>query len=879
MANVPVSHLIGTLVIIAMVIGISYHVFSTLEYNMVENYRRVLDSIATFIASELSKMVFSGENLTTMVLNHPIEAYSKKGYNVYVGSGVELNRLFSLVPVTNDLYVVVSSPDNKVYSYKLLAPFSYEHYNALRIGEGYFIKVFSQEGYSPIEAYYEEGVVWVCRVNVTITDNSGVDLVEYPVPVEFNPSALNCTYRGKTYHPRRDDVRFTDINGYVLDYWIETWSDTYAKVWVKIPSLRARSNVTIYMHWGNPLASEKSNPERVFRYYINFSALSNPSYLNQEWGVRNTTPYSLSIASSGLNIAASFRKSGNWNTSYVNLYSLSKYEVIDNGMGLIVEAYGSPQTSEDQDYRLALYDVSSITSVLVFNLKPVIANPMENGTLNYSTMWGYGTMDIENHSNYTALRVYANESLGYYYAGLLYTYFNKTSYPPGHEQGQLIIAVNPLKHDGNTYFGIIFFDCPGDRCLYSKAFGTLFNIQRINDTHMDLAIYNYIGDLIYAGDLRNWQIIESLRIPWNYREYPEYSWLYVYIYMGKTPGRAYPATNLTEISLYGGNYTNPDQPMARKEIGVGIGNFEPSRIGFMVLSSNNESSVYFDLLVAGRYGETPPDHRYIYFEGLQENWKISVYDTDINGSLVFVGSSQANETGVVSLPIINRPILGIYGPVYIIVSFSSGDYEHIIEGLVYNGELGYIAGGSVITLNIGLSSLNSLRGVAIHASRYNLTTNRKIDQIWSYLLIESAFINPKHISMGLRASTGILNYTAIGLFNNTVYFIIERNITRSDFNSNGSYIVVIGVSNGNCVNCELSAIYQWIRIRPFVYPEPDVRLGTPEHVKEERPPLLIFEIKPYVVFSSSMAVDFSIYIKGDKSEIVIVLIKRGVRGP
>lgn len=72
-----------------------------------------------------------------------------------------------------------------------------------------------------------------------------------------------------------DDLRFTASNKTTLiDYWIESKTDsTTAKVWVEIPFL-ANGDTTIYMYYGNNSAVSLSNGENTFDFFDDFSGAS-----------------------------------------------------------------------------------------------------------------------------------------------------------------------------------------------------------------------------------------------------------------------------------------------------------------------------------------------------------------------------------------------------------------------------------------------------------------------------------------------------------------------------------------------------------------------------------------------------------------------------
>ncbi|MCD6132668.1 MAG: DUF2341 domain-containing protein, partial [Candidatus Hydrothermae bacterium] len=69
------------------------------------------------------------------------------------------------------------------------------------------------------------------------------------------------------------DIRFTEDDGEtLLPYWIEKWDSTSeeAIIWVKVPSIPANGDVTIYMYYGNSEAVSESDGEAVFEFFDDF---------------------------------------------------------------------------------------------------------------------------------------------------------------------------------------------------------------------------------------------------------------------------------------------------------------------------------------------------------------------------------------------------------------------------------------------------------------------------------------------------------------------------------------------------------------------------------------------------------------------------------
>ena len=103
---------------------------------------------------------------------------------------------------------------------------------------------------------------WDYRRPVTTTEQSGNDLTYYQVLISLDSTNFNFAHA----QSNGEDVRFTDVEGNLLSYWIEEWDavNEKAKVWVKVPSIPANSRVEIYIYYGNPSASSASDASATF---------------------------------------------------------------------------------------------------------------------------------------------------------------------------------------------------------------------------------------------------------------------------------------------------------------------------------------------------------------------------------------------------------------------------------------------------------------------------------------------------------------------------------------------------------------------------------------------------------------------------------------
>jgi len=108
---------------------------------------------------------------------------------------------------------------------------------------------------------------WEYRKEINIKENSGSDVTNYSVPINVTyDSDMNVDF---------SDLRFVNDAGdeeyyYWIDYLDEIDSD-HALVYVTIPTITASINTSIWMYYGNSLASSNSDTEMISYYRDNFS--------------------------------------------------------------------------------------------------------------------------------------------------------------------------------------------------------------------------------------------------------------------------------------------------------------------------------------------------------------------------------------------------------------------------------------------------------------------------------------------------------------------------------------------------------------------------------------------------------------------------------
>jgi len=103
------------------------------------------------------------------------------------------------------------------------------------------------------------------RIPITIKENSGNNLTDYPINITIDTASLISS--GKM---RLDcgDIRFTYVypNGteIKIPYWIDFGCNTQnTRIWVKVPYISANRQATIYMYYGNPSTTSESNEAEV----------------------------------------------------------------------------------------------------------------------------------------------------------------------------------------------------------------------------------------------------------------------------------------------------------------------------------------------------------------------------------------------------------------------------------------------------------------------------------------------------------------------------------------------------------------------------------------------------------------------------------------
>lgn len=166
----------------------------------------------------------------------------------------------------------------------------------------------SQSSFAEYIDWYSNS--WSYRRAITIDNSSNPSaLTNYQVRIDLSSSNFDFSKAQLS----GADLLFTDSDGItVLSHWIESYNSSAqtATIWVKVPSIPASSNKTIYLYYGNSTADTSSNGDNTFEFFDDFESpdvasgyfsLSSPStVLPQDQGWEVTPPHTLSVVEANM---------------------------------------------------------------------------------------------------------------------------------------------------------------------------------------------------------------------------------------------------------------------------------------------------------------------------------------------------------------------------------------------------------------------------------------------------------------------------------------------------------------------------------------------------------------------------------------------------
>jgi PKD repeat protein len=125
------------------------------------------------------------------------------------------------------------------------------------------------ENYTTNWPYHADIVINTSNTGGGANLPSGTNVYNFPLSIRLNP--VNFPSFGQTL-PGGADIRFAKSDGTHLPYEIERWVDhstntslDTAEIWVKLDTVFPQNSTQyVRMYWGNPTATNRSNPSTVF---------------------------------------------------------------------------------------------------------------------------------------------------------------------------------------------------------------------------------------------------------------------------------------------------------------------------------------------------------------------------------------------------------------------------------------------------------------------------------------------------------------------------------------------------------------------------------------------------------------------------------------
>ncbi|MBN2014422.1 MAG: DUF2341 domain-containing protein [Candidatus Altiarchaeota archaeon] len=121
---------------------------------------------------------------------------------------------------------------------------------------------------------------------LSVQENSGRDLSDYQVLVNLSGDDFPVESAAGG-----SDIRFYDMYGLMLPYWIESFdpSSPEALIWVRVPFIPANETAALLVSWGEPSLPAVSNASAVFECFDDFESgsLGNWQVVAASWSIIN----------------------------------------------------------------------------------------------------------------------------------------------------------------------------------------------------------------------------------------------------------------------------------------------------------------------------------------------------------------------------------------------------------------------------------------------------------------------------------------------------------------------------------------------------------------------------------------------------------------
>jgi len=220
---------------------------------------------------------------------------------------------------------------------------------------------------------------WSYRKKITIQNNDAdtiLDVVNMTIHYGSGADSNFDIYLNSKCKTDFGDLRFTDSNGNLLNYWMEKKTDSdYAVFWVKV-DIAASGSKDIYIYYGNPDAIYSGDGDAVFQFFDDFEGTDLDT---DKWGTIENTNYAVENGY--------IKMWGDWNSK-----GIFSAQTFDLSKGIVVELKGRiSNTGADQDLAVGV-------------------TPDKSGCAEGNGIWAY-------YDSYSTSNPYDQKSIRYFISG------------------------------------------------------------------------------------------------------------------------------------------------------------------------------------------------------------------------------------------------------------------------------------------------------------------------------------------------------------------------------------------------------------------------------------------------------------------------------
>jgi len=259
-----ISPIIATILIIVITVaiaGIFYAFTSGIFGSLTQSSSQQIQQQSQILSFQISNVYCSNNELYLIIYNNgniPIDINKA----ITIISDNQQNAYNTTITCNNNTIIqprqqVLCNVNNVICYYD---PLSNSKYKVSFIFNGKISEKYLDTGYGATPPLL--GYSYLRTIIIDNSPNSN-SLTDYQILVTLDTQTL--TSQGKM---KSDcgDIRFTDSDGTLLNYWIEpnTCNTNNTKIWAKVPFIPGSSNKTIYILYGNPNATSMSNISSVF---------------------------------------------------------------------------------------------------------------------------------------------------------------------------------------------------------------------------------------------------------------------------------------------------------------------------------------------------------------------------------------------------------------------------------------------------------------------------------------------------------------------------------------------------------------------------------------------------------------------------------------